>query len=90
MIGQFELCELCIPNPDWLANWLFTKVGRAGENVSQVFVMRNFGALVLDVLLELVKSVDPSSPARLHVAIFLHGNNAEVVFFVDPDLEFKK
>ena len=52
-----------------------------------MFAVHEVSSLLLDVGLELVESVDPSSPAGLHVTVLLHGNDSEVIFFVDPDLE---
>ena len=69
----------------YLQKWL-TKVGWAGENVAKMLAVHEVSAGLLDVGLELVESVDPSSPAGLHIAVLLHGDHSEVVFLVDPDL----
>lgn len=51
-----------------------------------MLAVHEVSAGLLDVGLELVESVDPSSPASLHIAVLLHGDHSEVVFLVDPDL----
>ena len=45
-----------------------------------------FGTSFLDVSFELLETTSPSLPAGLHITILLHGNNTEMIFFVDPDL----
>ena len=51
-----------------------------------MLAVHEVSASFLDVSLELVKAIDPSSPAGLHVAVLLHGNDSKVIFLVDPDL----
>jgi len=62
-----------------------SKIGWAGKNVSKMLAVHEISAGFLDVSFELVKSIDPSFPASLHITIFLHRNDSEMVFFVDPD-----
>ena len=64
-----------------------TEVRWAGKNVTKMFRVHVFGASFLDVSFELLKTLSPSLPAGLHITILLHGNNTEMIFFVDPDLK---
>ena len=63
-----------------------TEVGWAGKNVTKMFRVHVFGTSFLDVSFELLKTLSPSLPAGLHITVLLHGNNTEMIFFVDPDL----
>jgi len=64
-----------------------TQVGWASENVSEVLVPHEIVAASLDGRLKLVQTVAESCEDLLHVAVLLHGNNSDVVLFVDPDEE---
>jgi len=64
-----------------------TQVGWASENVSEVLVPHEIVAAGLDGRLKLVQTVAESCEDLLHVAVLLHGNNSDVVLFVDPDEE---
>ena len=68
---------------------VLTEVGGAGQNVAEVVVVHVLGAGLLDVGLELLEALGPALPAGLHVTVLLHGDDAEVVLFVDPYLFFK-
>ena len=64
-----------------------TEVGWAGKNVTKMVGVHVFGTSFLDVVFELLETTSPSLPAGLHITILLHGNDAEMIFFVDPDLK---
>ena len=64
-----------------------TKVGWASEDISEVLVPHNFVSAFLEVGFELLETIAESGEDSLHIAIFLHRNDSEMVFFVDPDKE---
>ena len=63
-----------------------TEIGWAGEDVAEVVVVHVFCSCFLNVFFELLQTSGPSSPAGLHVAVLLHGNDAKMVLLVDPYL----
>jgi len=62
-----------------------TEVGWAGKYKSQMFVPHKFVAVGFDGSLEFVESVAPSGENLFDITVFLHGDDSDVVFFVDPD-----
>jgi len=62
-----------------------TEVGWAGQNESEVFVPHEFVAVSFNSSLELVQTVAPSGEYLFDITVFLHGDDSDVVFFVDPD-----
>jgi hypothetical protein len=64
-----------------------TKIGWASKNVSEMFVPHEFVTSFLDSGFEFVKTVAPAGEYLVHVTVFLHGDNTDVIFFVNPDEE---
>jgi len=64
-----------------------TEVGWASEDVSEVLVPHELVAGLLDGVLELVETIAPSGEYLVHVTVLLHGDDSDVVLFVDPDEE---
>jgi len=62
-----------------------TKVGWASQNVSEMFVPHEFVTISFDGSFKLVQTITPSGKDLFDIAIFLHGDDSDVVFFVDPD-----
>jgi hypothetical protein len=52
-----------------------------------VLVPHNLVSALLEVRLELLEAIAESGEDCLHVAVLLHGNDSEVIFFVDPNEE---
>jgi len=69
------------------ASYTGTEVGWASEHVSEVLVPHEIVAVGLDGGFELVETITPSGEDFLHVAVLLHGDDSDVVLFVDPDEE---
>lgn len=63
-----------------------TEIGGTGQNVAKMIVVHVLGTGLLDVGLELLETLSPALPARLHITVLLHRDNAEMVLLIDPDL----
>ena len=63
------------------------KVAGAGEDVPQMFVPHEFPAFAFNQFFHFVQSFGEALEDALDVASFLHGDDAGVVFLVDPNKE---
>ena len=63
------------------------KVAGAGEDVPQMFVPHEFPAFAFNLFFHFVQSLGEALEDTLDVASFLHGDDAGVVFLVDPNKE---
>jgi len=64
-----------------------TEVGWASQDESEVLVPHEFVSVGFNSSLEFVQTITPSGENGFDVTVFLHGNDSDVVLFVDPDEE---
>lgn len=62
-----------------------TEVGWASQDESEVLVPHEFVSVGFNSSLEFVQTITPSGENGFDVTVFLHGNDSDVVLFVDPD-----
>ena len=64
-----------------------SQIGWARQNVPKVLAPHELVSLPFDESFHLVEPATETIEDRAHVSSFLHGNDARVIFFVDPDKE---